>query len=377
MAQYKKRSDGRYRTKVYDPESKKFKYLYATSVAELKKKETELRNKINKGIDISSADDTYGQWLERLKATKQTELTESEYQTFCFRADYFVDFIGDLPLHRINQQLLQPYINKLFEVNPTTGKRSSKRTIQRYITALSSVFEYAIQNRSAEFNPCQYLKIPKDAIVEERRALSPTERKWVEELPHRAQPAAMLMMYSGLRRGEATALLWSDIDFINKTITVNKSYDFKRNTLKPPKTEAGTRVVTVPDKLINYLATLERRSIYVLTGAGGKMLTNSSWQSMWSSYLLDLNQAYGKSLEKRSKSDPRGQMITIESFSPHCLRHTFCTLMHEAGIDVLTAQEQMGHNDVKTTLSIYTHLDKQHKKRNVSKLNDYLQTGTE
>jgi integrase len=46
--------------------------------------------------------------------------------------------------------------------------------------------------------------------------------------------------------------------------------------------------------------------------------------------------------------------------------------MYEAGIDVLTAQEQMGHSDVKTTLAIYTHLDSQHKKKNVSKLNDYL-----
>lgn len=377
MAQYKKRSDGRYQTKIYDAENGKYKYIYAKSVSELKKKELELRNKIDKGIDISSADDTFSQWLERLKKVKKNELTENEYQTFCFRTSYFCEKVGDLPLKSINQQLLQPYINELYTANPSTKRQSSKRTIQRYISALSSVFEYAIENRAFEFNPCKYLKIPKKATTSKRRALSPAERIRVEEYEHRAQPAAMLMMYSGLRRGEATALLWSDIDFVNKTITVNKSYDFKNNELKEPKTEAGTRIVTVPDKLIKYLDTLERKSIYVLTSAQGKMMTNASWQKLWESYILDLNLAYGTSIVKRDKNDPRGQVITIEPFSPHCLRHTFCTIMYEAGIDVLTAQEQMGHSDVKTTLAIYTHLDKQHKKKNISKLNEYLSTGTD
>ena len=77
MAQYKKRSDGRYQTKIYDAESGKYKYLYAKSVAELKKKELDLRTKISKGIDLSSADDTFSQWLERLKKVKETELTEN------------------------------------------------------------------------------------------------------------------------------------------------------------------------------------------------------------------------------------------------------------------------------------------------------------
>ena len=377
MAQYKKRSDGRYQTKIYDAESGKYKYLYGKTISELKKKEMELRTQISKGIDISSADDTFSQWFERLKKVKKTELTESEYNTFCFRVDYFCENIGSLPLKSINQQLLQPFVNELFTANPSTGKQSSKRTIQRYISSLSSVFEYAIENRAFEFNPCQYLKIPKQAKTEERRALSPAERKWVEDFEHRAQPAAMLMMYSGLRRGEATALLWSDIDFKNKTITVNKSYDFKNNELKLPKTKSGIRIVTVPDKLISYLTILERKSLYVLTNTQGKMMTSDSWKKMWDSYLCDLNLQYGTGISKRNKFDPRGNIITITPFTPHCLRHTFCTIMYEAGIDVLTAKEQMGHSDVKTTLAIYTHLDSQHKKKNISKLNEYLSTGTD
>lgn len=380
MAKYTKRKDGRYQTKIYtgsDANGKKlYKYLYASTAAELTKLETELRSNLAKGIDIMSFDDTYSQWLERLKVVKETELTESEYTTFVSRAAYFSDKIGMLPLKSINQQILQPIVNEMFKVNPSTGKPSAKRTVERYIHAASAVFEYAIENRATQFNPCKYLKVPKAARTEERRALTLTERQWVENTPHRAQTAAMLMMYSGLRRGEATALLWSDIDFENNTITVNKSYDFKNYQIKPPKTKAGKRVVSVPQKLIDYLKTVKRTNVYVLTSATGKMMTNASWKTLWESYIIELNLRYGITTEKRNLHDPRGQIISIDTFTPHCLRHTFCTIMYEAGVDVLTAKEQMGHNDVRTTLAIYTHLDSIHKKKNVSKIDDYLTSGT-
>ena len=139
---------------------------------------------------------------------------------------------------------------------------------------------------------------------------------------------------------------------------------------------AGIRVVSVPDKLIRYLKTVKRTNLYVLTSASGKMMSDTAWKRLWDSYICDLNLKYGKSIDKRNKYDPKGNEITILPFTPHNLRHTFCTIMYEAGIDVLTAKEQMGHSDVKTTLAIYTHLDSQHKKKNISKMNEYLDLST-
>lgn len=377
MPKYTKRKDGRYQTKIYlgldESNKKKYKYLYASSEKELRRLESELLSKLNKGIDIVTADDTYQQWLDRLKAVKETELTESEYDTFVARASYFSKKFGNTPLNEIGQQAVQPVINEVFKCNPTTHKPSAKRTVERYLSAASAVFEYAIENRAVDFNPCRYVKIPKAAKTSERRALTTEERKWVEEMPHRAQLPAMLMMYSGLRKGELTALLWSDIDFNNKTITVNKSFDFKQCKIKSPKTASGVRVVSVPGKLIDYLKTQPKKGIYVVTTKSGRMMTLNAWKSLWESYMLELNFRYGKTTEKRERHDPRGQIMTIEPFTLHCLRHTFCTIMYEAGIDVLTAKEQMGHSDVKTTLSIYTHLDKVYKKKNISKLDEYLE----
>jgi integrase len=56
----------------------------------------------------------------------------------------------------------------------------------------------------------------------------------------------------------------------------------------------------------------------------------------------------------------------------HMLRHTFATLLYFAGVDILTAKEQLGHSVIKMTLAIYTNLDKQHKRKSMSKPDEFL-----
>lgn len=63
--------------------------------------------------------------------------------------------------------------------------------------------------------------------------------------------------------------------------------------------------------------------------------------------------------------------MTIPPITAHGLRHTFATMLYLAGVDILTAKDQLGHADIKTTLEIYTHLDKIYKKKNISELDDY------
>lgn len=372
----KPRKDGRYETKIYlglnEERKKKYITIYGHTIAELEAKEREIKLKIQKGIDVLSINDTYSQWLERLSNVKKTELTVNEYKTFYSRASYFNAILGKTPIKDITQQNIQPIINALFEANPNTSKPSAKRTLERYLASMSAVFEFAIENRATDYNPCKYVKIPKQAQASERRALSPQERKWIEDTPHTAQTAAMLMMYSGLRRGEATALLWSDVDLNNNLINVTKSYDFKQRTIKTPKTLSGTRTVAIPTKLSTYLSTVKRTSIYVIPHPlTNGIMTDKQWKTVWNDYLITLNKKYG-----REGVIGDNIVITIKPFTPHCLRHTFCTIMYESGVDVLTAKDQLGHSDIRTTLAIYTHLDKQHKRKNISKLDEYLEASS-
>lgn len=376
MANYTKRKDGRYQARIYlgrnEEHKKVFKYIYAASISELKKAESELRAKLNSGVNVLEMNSSYRQWTERVEAVKKTELTANEYNTFKHRAEYFYNSFADTPLKSITQSDIQPVINELFTLNPSTGKSSSKGTLQKYIRAVSAVFEYAIEDRAIQFNPCKYVKIPKEAKSKKRRALSDEECRWIEETEHEAQTAAMLLLYSGLRRGEATALLWSDIDLEQGTISVTKSYDFKSHSIKPPKTSSGNRIVSIPSKLTNYLKGVKKSSIYVIPNPHTNgIMTDKAWKKLWDSYLICLNEKYGKSVKNVNEN---AVAITIEPFTPHCLRHTFCSIMYKAGIDVLTAKEQLGHSDIKTTLAIYTHLDEIYKKKNISKMDNYLKS---
>ena len=116
-------------------------------------------------------------------------------------------------------------------------------------------------------------------------------------------------------------------------------------------------------------------------------MSESAYRKMWSSYQAELNYKYGnfdgqiqldsktgkikKFVKPDSKYDPKGIPMVIPNITAHMLRHTFITNMYLAGVDALTACEQAGHEDVQTTLNIYTHLDGIYKKKEISKLNDF------
>ena len=183
------------------------------------------------------------------------------------------------------------------------------------------------------------------------------------------QLGAMIMMYAGLRRGELLALTWSDVDLDKLTITINKAVEYRNgvpNVKASTKTDAGMRVVSIPDVLASYLSKQSRYSLLVFPSATGKLMPDCSWRRMWDDYLCTINKLYGHP----SISDP--SIITIPRFTAHWLRHTYATMLYMAGVDVLTAKELLGHTDIKTTLGIYTHLDAKFKTKSVDKLNAYL-----
>ena len=237
-----------------------------------------------------------------------------------------------------------------------------------------------------DYNPAGPLKLPAALPKEPRRALTREEQRWIVETPHRAQRAAMIMMYSGLRRGELIPLTWGDIDLEGCSISVNKSVEMVSNrpVVKPAaKTKAGVRVVQIPQVLAEFLRK-ERQSaangpisMLVCPSDSGQMMTDTAWRRMWESYLIDLNFKYGNRIDKsgkqaQSKYNRNGIVLTIPNITAHWLRHTFATMLYLSGVDVLTAKEQLGHSDIKTTLEIYTHLDQDHKKKNISKLDEFL-----
>jgi integrase len=370
-------ADGRFRVRVYvgiKDGKKVYKSVYGKTQKEANIKAEELKVSLRKGIDISSHNDSFKTWAEYWLATKKQEVSEDRFATLQSRSSIWIDALYNAQISQIKPFELQTILFSISAKNPYTDKPMAKKTIRGYVQVINAIFDFAIDNRVIDYNPANKLKAPQAAATSTRRALTEIERQRVMEFEHRAKPSAMLMMLSGLRRGEATALQWNDIDFVNNKISVTKSYNFKTKDFKTPK-NGKARVVSVPQILIDYLSTLPRVSFFVLTNAKGNMMTDDSWRRLYDSYMHDLNIEYGFNGDAPSKYSPTKIPMRITPFTPHELRHTFCTIMYEAGIDALTAKEQLGHADIKTTLSIYTHLSSQHKENDVKKLDAFLEKG--
>ena len=376
-----KREDGRYAVQVYIGTvdgKRKYKTVYGKTQKEADRKSEDLKVSLRKGVDISASNDSFKIWAENwLMSKRHEDVSEDRYKALSTRAGVWIDALQHTQLNQIRTFELQSILFSIAAKNPNTGKPMAKKTIKEYIQVINSIFMFAHDNRVLEYNPATNLKIPQTATEPvQRRALTTEERQRIMEFDHRAKPSAMLMMLSGLRRGEATALQWNDIDFENNKISVTKSYNFKTRDFKAPK-NGKARIVSVPQMLIDYLKTLPKISLFVLTNAKGKMMTDDSWRRLYESYMLDLNIAYGFNGNAPGKYSHIKIPMRISPFTPHELRHTFCTIMFEAGIDAMTAKEQMGHSDIQTTLSIYTHLSNKHKDIQVDKLDSFLNNASQ
>lgn len=381
------RSDGRIAVQVYlgrgEDGKRKYKTVYGYTQKEADEKARQIKFALSKGLDVMSANTPFKELVDAWLISKEGSISEKHAKCLGGKAKQIKATLGDYPVAQITTANIQLIINKFAKKNPHTGKPSAKKTLIDFKSCVSQVFETAIENRLTEYNPAKYAKIPSKAPKETRFALTKEEQKRIEDTPHDIQRAAMIMMFSGLRRGELIPLTWNDIDFKENTISVNKSVEMinGKPTLKDGgKTEYSTRVIDIPQKLIDFLKYEKSGATVfqlVCPNDKGEMFTETQFRRKWDSYIKELNFKYGNKIDKtgklaKSKYNPNGIEVTIRKFTPHCLRHTFATMLYLAGVDVLTAKEQLGHKDIKTTLSIYTHLDKAHKRKNISKLDEFL-----
>lgn len=373
----KKRKDGRIRSKVYlgtVDGQKKYKYVYGYKQSEVDEKVKEIRMQLGRGLDISAREDTFEQWADRLLKVKKSDVSAGEYANL-ISAKNALRQIWKYTIGRVTTADIQDIILDLAAENPHTHKPTAKRTLKKVRDFAAAVFAFAAENRALDYNPAQYVKIPDKAPQEKRRALTEEEQGWIINTPHRAQRVAMIMMFAGLRRGELIPLTKNDIDLQNNTITVNKAVEMigGRASLKDStKTPAGMRVVDIPQVLSDFLredfAKDQSGSVLVCPAPRGGMMTSQAWRCMWINYIKTLNQKYGVPFGGEGERE----IITIPPITSHWLRHTCATLMYLAGVDVKDASVQLGHADVKTTLDIYVHLDKQYKRRPMSKLDEYI-----
>lgn len=343
----KKRKDGLYRVRetIEINGIKKQYEFYGKTKAEIKAK----RDALLLSHDVSSF--TFEKVYKMFKEIEEVRIGYAAFKTKCERIEAFHS-VFPCKLTSITPQMIAVDLNALALKNPRTGKPTAKRTLSRYLHALSNVFEFAEANRYTTYNPCKYVKVPSDAPQTSREALSPDEYKTILASKDKRFLAAKMAILLGLRRGELAALTFGDIDLVNHTVHVDKAWDYKSNKLKGPKSKAGIRSVPLPLALLQPIgeAKFGHDDSELVLSKNGAVLNEYEWQQL---------QEY----------------ITAQSgvsFSWHQLRHTYATILYDSGTGVLEAQRFLGHSDVKVTLGIYTHLSEKTKNAAASKIDAFL-----
>ncbi|MBE6959939.1 MAG: hypothetical protein E7448_04365 [Ruminococcaceae bacterium] len=275
------------------------------------------------------------------------------------------------------EEILRRHGNKLMEqitaldiINHLTAAKAKgySRTVANSIRSLyRMIFDYAVANDLAKYNPVTSVKLPKG--LKQGKRTAPTDEQVKIICSHIDSPFGLFpyfLLCTGMRKSEALALTWADVDLKNREISVTKSLDYTvgaKPTVKAPKTEAGNRVVPIIDSLAPYLYNIRHTasSIYVFPapasnrgGTGGGLMTLRGYEGMWLRYCTAAGLV-----------DDNGKPV----IGAHNLRHGTATLMFELDVDVYTAQRILGHARVEVTQGIYTELRARQKQKSVDKFN--------
>ena len=365
----------RYR-KIYNGITKEF---YGRTVKEVKEKikEFEERNMYVKKNDVQKQ--TFGEYLENwFKNVRIYEVESSTYLRNEQTINYHIknSSLYNAQMVNVDFELCQTLINKLSE-------KYSRSTISKVYVILNMCFNHAITKGHIGENPMMKVKMPKESSLVTKKK----DAKWlsssdVEKLVLEAERLntrefrikgkvgervygvnayyVILIIYTGLRIGELMALTWNDIDFENKTLSVNKSrakgkIDGKITLyVKDPKSESGTRIIPVSDRALYALQRIKECSSSSESTDTNLIVTNTSSES-------NITRTINRMLFRAG--------CETEKCGLHALRHTFGSLLLEKGVDLKTISYLLGHSDITVTANIYLHITRERAINSIEVLN--------
>ena len=222
----------------------------------------------------------------------------------------------------------------------------SSTTVRSLHLMLHNALNRAVKERLIFRNPTEDCIAPKVQKFE-MQILQPEHIKtYLDAAEKRGLlPMFYLELVSGLRKGELTAFLWSDLDITNRTIFVSKQYVKNPNgelTLSRPKTETSVRKVSVPQEAVDLLVAEHKRH-----PNNPYMFPSPITREMY----------HPDSIVNQHKKILKDAGLPHIRF--HDLRHTFATLALQNGVDVKTVSSMLGHYDAGFTLRTYTHATRQ------------------
>ena len=363
-----------------------------------KKEDLSLREKIREiekdtmdGIDTYTSHSSVNELIQSyLKLKIQLAVTTKENYHHMWEKNIKDSFIGKARVCDVKKSDIQRFYAYLKE-----ERSFSTNTIQLYQNLLFPAFQMAVDDSVIRLNPCRNCmkdyargsmsstKLPLSR-VEQERLLAFVREDYIYKPSY---PLIAFLLGTGCRISEALGMTWDDINFEERYVSVNHQVIYKKKDgavvyfAAPTKTKKE-RKVPIQKDLLEILRKLRDDTYFISKASGFEVDGYSNFVFINNAGKLKtqhtivrtfhgIRDAYNKEETAKAYEESR-EPVLLPDFTPHTLRHTFCTRMAENGVDVKVLQEIMGHANISVTMQVYNHADFARTQKAVESLPDVL-----
>ncbi|EAF6236009.1 site-specific integrase [Listeria monocytogenes] len=311
-------------------------------------------------------EEVYHLWFESYK--KKVKESTWASTKLIFRV-HILPVFGEMYIDKIDVTVCQKIVND-WSIN-------SPKNFKKYKNYSSNIFHHAMTLELIDKNPMSIITMPRGEEIKTEGKTTPFFEK--EELKKFLETAKKentfvytffhLLAFTGLRKGEALALIWNDINFSEKTLSINKTIargDGKKLYTSSTKTKAGKRVISLDNQTLSVLKdwrNIQRNK--------SKILNINTLNENLLIFPNEKNEVYNPTNVK-NWLNPILKKYNFKYVSAHSFRHTHASLLAEAGADLKEIQARLGHADIQTTANIYTHVTKAKRDSTADKLANFM-----
>ena len=329
---------------------------------------TKIKSEISAGKPVLCSDQTFGeyiqQWYDKYGSVAIRDSTKMNYLGYLRHIQRHK--IKDVKLKNLTADDLQDFV--LFLQNAghlDTGVPLSAKTLRNIMNMVHKALEHAVGRQLIYHNAADYVQLPK-VITPEMRVLTETEiSRFVSAMEGDSlQIALILMLFCGLRLGEACALTHEDVCFNDGIYYLSIFKSLNRVSNFEAKDGEPKTILRVQDTKTSK----GKRQVPLLPEVAEKLLAHMQWQKEQAekSYGMYEDNPYlvanelGHYLDPgtvRKKLKAVAESIGIKDFHPHCLRHTYASQAVKCGVPLPYLSDILGHESTSFTAKVYVSLD--------------------
>ncbi|MBQ6387422.1 MAG: site-specific integrase [Ruminococcus sp.] len=266
------------------------------------------------------------------------------------------NYLGHMYIENITRKVVQKFIFAL--AKGADGKKPLKQKTQKnYLAFVSNAFTYAVKNEYIKESPCKAIEVTETESEERDPYTLDEEVALLKKLNEKGAPTHykvffMLLIHLGMRKGEALAIEWKDIDFSAKSVFIRRNSQYRNSSTGVyttlPKTKGSIRCLKLPDEIIDLLPKLKAEQEELKRNVGDNWVEYDRLFTTWNGEPMRPNRPYTWLQKFCERED-------LPFKGLHNFRHALVTnLVHER-TDIATVSSIVGHSNPNITLGIYTH----------------------